>query len=150
MLFLNLVSCKTNRIKSINPTGTYELGNFNSDSEIEPTEYFGLIQVKRFTKNKIIMTFMVNKGAPSFNFGSFVDTLNYESSIAIYNNVEFDTSCEITFDFSTKGVSVKEKTDNYDSGCGFGHAVVADGFYKKISFDEPILKDPLTDELIAK
>lgn len=149
-MFLSVASCKTKKINTINPTGTYELGNYNPDSEKETTEYFGLIQVELFTKNKIIMTFMVNKGAPSFNSGSFVDTLDYESGRAIYNNVEFDPSCEITFNFSAKGVTVKEKTDNYNSGCGFGHAVVADGFYKKTSSDNPILREPLTNELIDK
>ena len=150
LILLSFTSCKTKKINTINPTGTYELGNFNPDSEKETTGYFGLIQVKRFAKNKIVMTFMINKGAPSFNSGSFVDTLEYKSDRAIYKKAEYDPSCEITFDFSAKGVTVKEKTDDYNSGCGFGHAVVANGFYRKTSFKEPILREPLTDELIEK
>ena len=148
LLFLSVTNCKTHEVNTFNPTGTYELGNYNPDSENKVIGYFGLIQVKRFTKDKIIMTFMVNKGAPSFNSGSFVDTLEYESNRAIYTNVEFDPSCEIIFNISAKGIAVKEKTDDYNFGCGFGHAVVADGFYRKISSEEPILREPLTDELI--
>ena len=150
LTLLSFTSCKTNKIKTMNPTGTYELGNFNPDLEKETTGYFGLIQVKRFAKNKIVMTFMINKGAPSFNSGSFVDTLEYKSDRAIYKNTEFDPSCEITFDFSVNGVTVKEKTDDYNSGCGFGHAVVANGFFQKTSYKKPILREPITDEPIEK
>ena len=132
----------------VDPTGTYEL-----DSEVRKTEneifgYFGEIQVKRLTKNRIVMTFMVNKGAPSYNSGSFVDTLDYQINKAIYTDPDLDSSCVITFDFTENGVVVKEKTDNYNFGCGFGHAVVADGFFRKTNDDVPVLKEPGTDEIL--
>ncbi len=96
------------------------------------------------------MTFEVNKGAPSYNSGSFVDTLIYKNNKAIYTASEFDTTCKITFDFDKNGVSVKEETSDYNSGCGFGHGVVADGFYKRMSGKTPILTEPLTGEKIEK
>ncbi|WP_304344190.1 hypothetical protein [Chryseobacterium koreense] len=96
------------------------------------------------------MTFEVNKGAPSYNSGSFVDTLIYKENKAIYTDVESDSTCRITFDFDKKGITVKEITADYNSGCGFGHAVVADGFYKRISNKTPILTEPLTGEKLEK
>lgn len=96
------------------------------------------------------MTFGVSKGAPSYNSGSFVDTLDYQNNKAIYTDPELDTTCKITFEFSTKGVVVKEETADFNSGCGFGHAVVADGFYQKISSKIPVLEDFLTGKKIEK
>jgi hypothetical protein len=96
------------------------------------------------------MTFEVNKGAPSYNSGSFVDTLVYKENKAVYRDTEVDTTCTIIFNFNKKGINVVEKTGNYNWGCGFGHGVVADGFYKKISNKVPILTEPLTGEKLNK
>ncbi len=134
--------------KYIDPTGTYDLESETRKNGDDIYGYFGQIQVKRLSEKQIVMTFMVNKGAPSYNSGSFVDTLDYQINKSIYVDPELDPSCKITFDFTDKGVIVKEKTDNYNFGCGFGHAVVADGFFKKTTSDEPQLRHPLTDEKI--
>jgi hypothetical protein len=112
--------------------------------------YFGKIQVKALSADQIIMTFMINKGAPSYNSGSFVDTLDYKNNLVIYTAPEMDSSCKITFEFNDRGVTVKEETEDFNFGCGFGHAVVADGYYKKVSSDEPELRDPMTDEKLEK
>ena len=92
------------------------------------------------------MTFGVNKGAPSYNSGSFIDTLIYKNNMAIYTDPVIDSSCKITFTFNKSGVLVKEEANDFNSGCGFGHAVVADGFYKIISRKVPILREPLTGD----
>lgn len=134
--------------KYIDPTGTYGLNSETKKDGDDIYIYFGQIQVKRLNEKQIVMTFMVSKGAPSYNSGSFVDTLDYHVNKAIYVDPELDPSCKITFDFTEKGVTVKEKTDNYNFGCGFGHAVVADGFFNKTSPDEPELRHPLTGEKI--
>ena len=130
------------------PTGTYALESKTRKDGDDIYGYFGQIQVKRLTEKEIFMTFIVNKGAPSYNSGSFVDTLDYQIDKAIYVNPELDPNCKITFDFTDKGVTVKEETDNYNFGCGFGNVVVADGFFKMISSDEPELRNPLTNEKI--
>ncbi len=132
----------------IDPTGTYELDSKTEKKGDDVYGYFGKIQVKKSNHDKIIMTFMICKGAPSYNSGSFVDTLDYNKNCVIYTAQDFDPSCQIKLDFSEKGIVVKETTNDYNSGCGFGHAVVADGFFKKTSSSEPILKDPMTDEEI--
>ncbi len=71
----------------------------------------------------------------------------YENYKAIYK-LEEDLSCKITFEFSEKGIKVTQESDDYNSGCSFGHAVKADGFFNKVSSEIPILKDPLTDEIL--
>ena len=50
------------------------------------------------------MTFVINKGAPSYNSGSFIDILKIENRIAVYKTPEFDRSCIITFVFDKAGV----------------------------------------------
>jgi len=132
----------------IDPTGTYDLVSKITQKGNDFYGYSGQIQVKVLSKEKIIMTFDVNKGAPTYNSGTFIDTLEYFNNKAIYKTPVFDPSCEINFTFSNKGVTVKEKTKNINCGCGFGHAVVADGFYSKSSSTIPVLKDPATGDEI--
>lgn len=134
----------------IDPTGTYKLDNKTTRKNGDIYGYSGQIQVKKVSAEKIVMTFDVNKGAPSYNSGSFVDTLKYKDNRAVFGRTEFDPTCQITFDFNEKGVIVKEKTADYNSACGFGHAVVADGFYKRISNKLPVLRDPSTGEKLNK
>jgi hypothetical protein len=130
--------------KTIDPTGTYILDNQAIIIEREPYGYAGLIQVITLPDNKILMTFVINKGAPTYSSGKFADTLNYLNNQAVYTNPALDASCRITFSFSENGVTVKEKTTNLNSGCGFGKGVVAEGFYKKVSSVKPVLLDPQT------
>ena len=134
----------------IDPTGTYQLDSKTKKKNGDVYGYYGLIQVKKISLDKIVMTFEVNKGAPSYNSGSFVDTLSYKDNISIYSDIESDSTCKITFEFDKNGVTVKEETADYNSGCGFGHSVVANGFYKKSSDKTPILTEPLTGEKLEK
>lgn len=115
------------------PTGIYKLNNVIEKKDGEIYGYFGQIQVKKLNSEQIVMKFEVNKGAPSYNSGSFFDTLIYKNNKAVYRDIEVDTTCKITFKFDRKGITVLEETANYNWGCGFGHGVVADGFYKKTS-----------------
>ncbi|MEI6853620.1 MAG: hypothetical protein WCL06_12285 [Bacteroidota bacterium] len=134
--------------KGVNPTGTYILDNKAIVIEKETYGYAGLIQVKTLSENKILMTFTINKGAPSYNSGSFVDTLSYLNNQAIFTIPESDASCQITFMFTESGVTVKEKAKDLNTACGFGHAVVADGFFKKVSSLVPVLRNPGTGEIL--
>jgi hypothetical protein len=122
---------------TVDPTGIYDLENETRKEGDDIYGYFGQIKVLAIDETTIIMDFQVCKGAPSYNSGSFLDTLEYINGQAIYTDPEIDESCRITFDFTEKGVKVTEETENYNFGCGFGHAVVADGFYKKTSSDKP-------------
>jgi hypothetical protein len=144
-LFLTLSSFSI-QTTYIDPTGTYVLDSKTTKKDGEVYGYTGKIQVKKLGSSKIIMTFVVNKGAPSYNSGSFVDTLNYKNNRSIYTNTEADSTCKITFDFNKRGVDVREETADYNHGCSFGHAVVANGFYKRISSKISVLRDLLTGE----
>lgn len=133
----------------LDPTGTYEYEGKTAkvDGQIFGP-YTGVIQVKRIANRKIVMTFFVCKGKPSYNSGGFVDTLIFSNNTTIYIDSESDPSCKITFKFDKKGVTVKEETADFNAGCGFGHAVVADGRNKKTSSKVPKLIDALTGEEI--
>ncbi len=148
-LFFLLSSFNT-QFNYIDPTGTYKLNNIYKKDGDDEYGYSGLIQVKKINQKKIVMTFEVNKGAPSYNSGSFVDTLDYKENKAIFRDNKFDLTCKVIFDFRRKGINVIQETEDNNWGCGFGHGVVADGFYKKISSKTPILKVPLTDENLEK
>lgn len=131
----------------LNPTGTYSLV---SKVKIKDEDTFGVtgdIQVKALSTNKIVIALAVNVGAPSYNSGSFSDTLNYRSNSCTYRGDESDTSCQITFKFNQKGVTVTQRQNNLNFGCGFGHGVFADGFYKKKSSKVTFIKDPKTGEI---
>jgi hypothetical protein len=130
----------------INPTGHYELESEIKQIGEDRYGYSGEIRVKLLEGKRIAVGFYMDKGAPSYNSGSFLDTLAYDDSIAIYRPLEFDSTCALTLLFSKNGVLSTEQTADYNSGCGFGHAVVANGFFKKISSDAPTELDPMTQE----
>jgi hypothetical protein len=116
----------------INPSGYYSLDCKTTEKDGDTYGYFGTITVKKINSNRIFVEFYVCKGAPSYNSGSFEDTLIFKNGIAVRTTSE-DASCVITFNFNTaEGVTVEEKTKDFNNGCSFGSAVVANGFYRKI------------------
>ena len=74
----------------------------------------------------------VNTGATSYNSGEFVDTMLYDGKTCVNRKMDDDRSCKIRFVFSARGVRVSQQSDDANFGCGFGHAVYADGFYRKL------------------
>ena len=111
-----------------NPSGYYSLDTKTTVKDGDTYGYFGNIKVKQVDSNRIFVDFYVCKGAPSYNSGSFQDTLLYKNGIAVHTTTE-DATCIITFNFNTSGgVTLEEKTKDLNNGCGFGHAVVANGF----------------------
>lgn len=125
---------------AIDPTGAYKLVSKTKKVNGEVYGYSGDIKVKLLSNARIAVSFYVDKGYPSYNSGSFVDTLSYDGEKAIYKT-EYDASCKIIFKFSDKGVILNEQTNDYNFGCGFGHAIIASGFYKKYSSAAPVIKD---------
>ena len=91
------------------------------------------------------MSFYVCKGAPSYNSGSFIDTLDYRNSRTTYIP-EDDRTCRISFEFTKKGIKVSQRQDNLNFGCGFGQGVFADGFYRRVSGNTPEIEDLLIGE----
>lgn len=132
----------------LNPTGTYKMKGKRvkvGGSIFGPVS--GKIQVKQIAENKIVMTFYVDKGAPSYNSGSFDDTLSYRDGLATYYFKEMGGDCKISFRFSKNSVMVHQTEGSYEE-CGFGYGVVVDGTFKKSSSKLPQLMHPLTGELI--
>jgi hypothetical protein len=125
----------------INPTGSYKLDNKTTIKHGDTYGYFGEAKIKLLDSSKIAISFFICKGAPSYNSGSFIDTLKYLNTKATYRTPDDDTSCKITFTFSNKGLTVEQYQADINFGCGFGHAVFADGFYKKISAKIPLIDD---------
>jgi hypothetical protein len=99
------------------------------------------ILIRPILNNKVEVKLYICKGYPNYNSGTIIDTLTIINNKAIYKNSEVDSSCLITFLFFKRGIKVVEISNNYNSGCGFGYAVIADGFYTKKSDKIPTLKE---------
>lgn len=128
----------------INPTGTYSLEENTKMKDGDKFGYFGTIQVKLIQKDKIAITFYICKGAPSYNSGSFIDTLDYIDNKAEHRD-EYSNDCLTEFLFNKKSITVVEKEEKRTC---WGHGVFAHGVYKKQSSEIPVLKDPLTDDVL--
>lgn len=124
---------------TVDPTGTYEYQGKTKKKDGDTYGYFGTIQVKKLNDTLIVMTFFICKGAPSYNSGSFVDTLNYADNKAIFK----DEGMIAEFSFGKRGIGVKEIESNHFY---WGNGVRAHGYFKKKSSKEPILTDPLRGE----
>lgn len=135
-LTLSVVSGQT----LLNPTGTYVYQGKTTVKDGDTYGYFGTIQVKKITNSKIVMTFYICMGAPGYNSGSFVDTLDYKNNQAIYSY----KGCVTTFSFSKTRIGVKD----IGNGSCWGFGVVADGHFIKKSSKRPILTEPLTGKKI--
>jgi len=127
-------------IKTINPTGTYKLNAHVDRTADEIKEYYGYIQIFQFHSDSLLVNFYINKGHPSYNSGSFFDTLVYVNNQAEFTT-EMDSSCLITMTFSSSGLLIKHVADDYNFSCGFGRAVIANEYYDKTSSSKPIFID---------
>jgi hypothetical protein len=147
LLFILLLLQTKGTGQTLNPIGTYNLDLVYTIKDGDKYGYFGSIKVKRIKDSSFAMSFFVCKGAPSYNSGSFVDTVIYTvDNIIRYTPFEFDSSCVLTFKFTKKGIMVYQQADNINNACGFGHGVAAnDLFYKKVSSKVPIIEDPLIE-----
>ena len=130
---------------TFDPTGTYVYKGKTIKKNGDTYGYSGTIQVKKIADEKIVITFEICKGAPSYNLGGFFDTLQFINNESIYTT-KYDSTCKITLHFEKKGILIKEETADYNWGCGFGHAVVADGYFSKTSSKSPKLTMPLSGE----
>jgi hypothetical protein len=76
------------------------------------------------------------RGAPSFNMGFLEGTLRVAEGRATYRSP--DGTCAIAFAFARETVVLTQERGS-DADCGFGHAVSADGTYRRISRRKPKL-----------
>jgi hypothetical protein len=76
----------------------------------------------------------LSRGAPSYNMGFLEGTLAVDEGRATYRSQ--DGACAIAFAFAGETVVLKQERGS-DADCGFGHAVSADGTYRRISRKKP-------------
>jgi hypothetical protein len=131
----------------INPTGVYEYSGKTYTKKGDTYGYFGTIKVLQLDANKVLVNFYVCKGAPSYNSGSFIDTLTYTNNQAVYrgDTTMVELECKLNFKFTPKGIYAELFSDYPNTACGFGHAVDAQGFYKKRKREIPT-KDEMFQE----
>ena len=76
------------------------------------------------------------KGELSANMGDLDGEATITGDTAVYSSTEFG-QCTITIKFVRPG-TIKVSQKGTDADCGFGHNVMADGTYKKISNRKPV------------
>jgi len=132
----------------IDPSGIYEYDGETVNKDGETYGYFGTIKVLRLDSNQILVSFYICKGAPSYNSGSFVNTLKYSNNRAIHrgDTTEPLSTCRLIFNFNREGIWTELFSDNINGACGFGHAVDAEGFYKKVKGKLPTKEEILESE----
>lgn len=145
---LFIQSVKGQSINFVNPTGTYNYDGKTYKKNGDTYGYFGTVKVFKLDSTKILMNFYVCKGAPSYNSGSFIDTLEYSNNKAIYrgDTSMVQTTCKLTFLFTSKGLMVELFSDYPNMACGFGQAVDAQGFYKRVKGKIPTKEEILNDD----
>ena len=125
----------------INPTGTYKLDSKTVIKDGETYGYFGHVKVKLLDSTRIVVGLFICKGAPNYNSGSFLDTLEYQNNYVIHRTPESDSSCTIKLLFTKQGLTIEQFQKDINFGCEFGHGVFADGFYKLTSKKSPADKE---------
>ena len=125
--------------KFVNPTGLYKYSGKSYKKDGETYGYFGNVKVYLVDSSTIHLNFYICKGAPSYNSGSFIETLNYKNNKAVYfgDTTMPELTCKLTFDFTKTGINVELHSVNPNWACGFGHSVDAKGYYKKIKRKVP-------------
>jgi hypothetical protein len=93
----------------------------------------GEILIYPESDSTILFFLSVNRGAPSYNMGTLYGRIKVKGDIgACYIKFEGSGSgCRLHFQFSKNCLKLKIVENEYD--CGFGHAVFADGDYRRKS-----------------
>lgn len=118
----------------IDPKGTYKTHFHNPNGSILPQ---GVIKIKMLNKDKIVISLIMQSGKPLLRSGKLMDTLRYHNNYGEFKNAEIDSTCKITFHFTSKGITVKQFSKFQNRECDFADGVSADGFYKKESSKVP-------------
>src|ERR1700754_414505 len=141
-MFSLFYTAKAQTPARINPTGIFNYDGKTVKKNGDTYGYFGTIKVLQIDSNRILMNFFICKGAPSYNSGSFTDTLHYTNNTCVYrgDTTFANTTCRLVFKFSLKGINAELFSEFPNSACGFGHAVDAYGFFKRMKGKIPTKK----------
>jgi len=144
LLILSTIICsqlipgKKNFTEFIDPTGTYILKGEVQKNRI--MGHSGEIRVKLLDQNKVALCFYINDGYPDYNAASFMDTLPYEDNTARYNTNP-GSGCTLLFFFSYLDAEIEQTYSDPVAGCSFGKGIVVSAFFKRTSYDKPIIQD---------
>lgn len=101
----------------------------------------GTLEIKQLSGEQLQFRLLVVGRAPAHNQGSMegvIKNYNQMDGIGSFLTTEFGGECELEFSWVNEGLTIKTLKGD-DAACGFGNAVVADGEYKRQSFDDPFL-----------
>ena len=133
--------------KFIDPTGIYRYAGKTIKKNGETYGYFGNAKVLLLDTTSVIVNFFICKGAPSYNSGSFVDTLHYEKNQVVYNGDGLtDSTCKLEIKFARDKFFVQLFSQNINWACGFGHGVDAYGNFKKVTSKKPTSEEILEQD----
>ena len=135
----------------LDPSGFYIFTGKTVTKDNDTYGYFGNAKVLQVGNKHIAVHFFICKGAPSYNSGSFIDTLTYRDGRAVYRGDGVsDTTCRLSFHFYKSKFSVQLMSDNINFACGFGHAVDAYGTFRKIGKRKPTRKQLERDDEVLR
>lgn len=83
----------------------------------------------------LVYPYTMRNGEVSANMGQLDGEATIDGDTAVYEATEFGP-CKITIKFVRAG-TIKVMQDGTDAGCGFGHNVMSDGTYRKVSSKKP-------------
>jgi hypothetical protein len=75
-------------------------------------------------------------GPPAYASGGMEGHLSINQGKAAYETTEFEGRCRIEFTFTPRRVVVKQVMGDW-AACGFGHSIVADGTFVRVSRKNP-------------
>jgi hypothetical protein len=118
---------KTSKLKTSKFSGFYSYGNDIEKGRI------GAIFIYAETDSTILFYIDLNRGAPSYNMGSLYGRVKMKNdSGTFYTKYDYnENGCKWTFNFTKNGLTIN--TIDNQTDCGFGHAVYADGTFKRQS-----------------
>ena len=131
LLSLTFTICGQTTSNTLKYAGTYSYG---TDVEKSGT---GTIFIYPETDSTILFYINLNRGAPSYNSGSLYGRVKINKGKGtFYAKFDFiDNGCKWTFQFAKDYLTIMTVDGKY--GCGFGHAVYADGDFKRVSRKTP-------------
>ena len=111
-------------------TGTWEWGS---------PEKGGGILLLREGPSGVDFQLELWRGAPTQNMGFLEGRLEVKAGKATFLQREGNWVCEIAFVFDGEHVKLRQ-VQGSDAACGFGHAVYADGTFKRTSRKTPVFR----------
>ncbi len=134
LLFFSLISFGQTKTDATNNLYTNKYSGFYSYGNDIEKRRIGSISIYPETDSTILFRIDLNRGAPSYNMGSLYGRVKTARDTGIFYTTKDDyegKGCKWIFYFTKN--KLKIKTVNEENNCGFGHAVYADGEFKRKS-----------------